>query len=70
MHAHDASPNINEAIATNSLTWPYVPATYALLLQVKYVAAPPKPKDMTSMISQGIFVDYSELCKGSYALHE
>ena len=38
--------------------------------QVKYVAAPPKPKDMTSMMSKGLFVDYSVLCKASYTMYE
>lgn len=38
--------------------------------QVKYVAAPPKPKDMTSLIAKGLFVHYSVLAKGSYTLFE
>jgi hypothetical protein len=48
----------------------HIAALQRLHQQVKYVAAPPKPKDMTSMMAKGLFVDYSVLCKGSYGLYE
>ena len=40
------------------------------LPQVKWVAAPPRPKDITSMAAQGLFVHYSVLATGSYELFE
>ena len=39
-------------------------------LQAKYVAAPPKPKDVTSLSAKGLWVDYTVLAKGSYTMHE
>ena len=40
------------------------------MVQVKHVAAPPKPKDVTSLTSEGLWVDYTVLAKGSYRLAE
>lgn len=47
-------------------------ASHALLLpmQVKNVAHPPKPKDVTSLTAMGCFVDYKTLAKGAYHLLE
>jgi hypothetical protein len=41
-----------------------------LALQVKMVAAPPKPKDMSSQMAQGLFIDYSKLAKITYTMVE
>ena len=41
-----------------------------LTVQVKYVAAPPKAKDVTSLTAKNLWVDYTEPAKGSYAMHE
>ena len=48
----------------------HIAALQRLQQQVKYVAAPPKPKDMTSMMAKGLWIDYSDLCKCSYYLVE
>jgi len=59
-----ASPGEHERVEE------HIAALERLQQQVKYVAAPPKPKDMTSMMAKGLFVDYSVLCTGSYNMYE
>lgn len=39
-------------------------------MQIKWVAAPPKPKDVTAMAARGWWVDYQELAKGTYTIVE
>lgn len=38
--------------------------------QVKFIAPAQKPRDITSMRAQGLWVDYQVLAKGSYLLME
>lgn len=39
-------------------------------MQVKWVAAPPKPRDLTTLQIQGLWVDYATLAKCAYRLME
>lgn len=47
-----------------------VRALRLLLVQSKYVAAPPKPKTVSSLSAKNLWVDYTVLAKGSYSMHE
>lgn len=40
------------------------------ILQAKWVAAPPKSKDQTTLQAEGLWIDYADLAKASYRLLE